>query len=429
MVNKLRAYMNGHLVGDLVRVPSGALRFEYANEWKNSAIARPISLSIPLRVPLGDSEQVRVFFQNLLPDSPRILEHIQKRLGIASSHPFDILAVIGGDCVGALQLLPEGVPPGSGWPEADPLTDEEVERILSNTAKFPLGMEKDGNFRISLAGAQEKTALLKLKGCWMRPRGATPTSHILKLPIGVLSQNSLDLSTSCENEWLCLRIAEAYGFDCAKAEISQFGSCKALAVERFDRKMLPDGRILRLPTEDLCQALGVSPELKYESEGGPGVADVLGLLRYSAEPSDSMTFFKAQVLFWILGATDGHAKNFSIFLDADGYRLTPLYDILTIWPLVATRGIELNKAKLAMAIAGNNRHYKITEIRKRHFLAMASANGLRADEVKREIEAMAEATPSVTAQVSAELPPGFPESVSGPVFETMRKQAQKLLAD
>lgn len=144
-----------------------------------------------------------------------------------------------------------------------------LSNCLKATGEAPLGMAEDADFRISIAGAQEKTALLWYQDRWQRPLGSTPTSHIFKLPIGKIVQNNIDLSESCENEWLCLRIAKAFGFDVANADLATFGKKKVLVVQRFDRRWSKSGEwLLRLPQEDFCQALGIAPALKYESHGG-----------------------------------------------------------------------------------------------------------------------------------------------------------------
>ena len=151
----------------------------------------------------------------------------------------------------------------------------------------PLGQEESGDddaFRISLAGAQEKTALLWHKGAWHRPTGATPTTHILKLPIGV-SPQGIDLSTSVENEWLCAQIVREYGIPVAPCRIETFGERKTLVVERFDRQLAADGAWwLRLPQEDFCQSTATPPALKYENDGGPGIRTKASSRRSSACP-------------------------------------------------------------------------------------------------------------------------------------------------
>jgi Uncharacterized protein related to capsule biosynthesis enzymes len=200
--------------------------------------------------------------------------------------------------------------------------------------------------------------LLWLDGQWCQPLGSTPTTHILKLPLGLVGNLNFDMRTSVENEWLCLEIMRAYGLPVALSHPLQFEDIKVLAVERFDRAWAHGESntpwIMRLPQEDMCQATGTPPGLKYESDGGPGIRAIMKLLTTSSESErDRRNFFRAQVIFWMLGATDGHAKNFSIFLQAGGaYHLTPFYDVLSAYPVMGKGANMLSpfKAKLAMAV-------------------------------------------------------------------------------
>ena len=232
---------------------------------------------------------------------------------------YSLLAAIGHDCVGALQFLPADLQPTpAGAIDAVPVSRREISAILDNLASAPLGITEDGSFRISIAGAQAKTALLRWNRRWCKPRGTTATTHIFKPSIGRLP-NGVDLRSSVENEYLCLKIVNALGLPVAHAEMETFGDRRVLIVERFDRLWTADQRLLRLPQEDSCQALSVPPTLKYESDGGLGITDILKLLRGSDEPlSDQRAFLKANIVFWLIGATDGHAKNFSIFLSPGG---------------------------------------------------------------------------------------------------------------
>jgi len=238
------------------------------------------------------------------------------------------------------------------------------------------GRGEEDAFRISLAGAQEKTALLKRGGSWFEPAGATPTTHILKLPLGKIGPLGLDMSFSPEKEWLCSRIAAEFGFKAASCEIVRFGNTKALAVERFDRRLSGDGTwIVRLPQEDLCQATGTAPTFKYEADGGPGIVRIMRLLLGAHDPfSDRRTFLKAQILFHLLAAPDGHAKNFSIVLERGGrYSLAPLYDVMSAYPVLGHGSNRLapERLKLAMAV-GKNRRYEWSKLFFRHWKETAA---------------------------------------------------------
>jgi len=428
----LDVWMNGELVGKWTLAPRAGESFAYEASWLASPSKRPLSLSMPLAVGTAaiTGPIVSSYFDNLLPDSADIRRRLAQKFGAASTGAFDVLEKIGRDCVGSVMLLPAGSePPQVRRIDAEPLTDEQVERLLDGTiSPAAPGGPQDDELRISIAGAQEKTALLWHGGKWCRPHGATPTTHILKLPLGIVGTAQADFSTSVENEWLCARIAEAYGLPVAPSEIRRFGRHTVLVVERFDRLVQQDW-IIRLPQEDFCQALGQPATSKYESMGGPGMAAILDRLRGSSRAlEDRRNFLAAQLLFWLLAAPDGHAKNFSIFIDrGDAFRMTPLYDILSAWPAIgdAPNMFQWPKVKLAMAVRTGNVHYKICEIRRRHWNALAKVNALGAD-FEETIRHFIDRTPKVIDDVAAQLPGDFPVQVAERIFDGLRSQAATL---
>ncbi|MET0255350.1 MAG: HipA domain-containing protein [Luteibacter sp.] len=231
-------------------------------------------------------------------------------------------------------------------------------------------------------------------------------------------------SDSVENEFYCLQLLKHLGFQVNRADIVTFGKARALVVERFDR-VWSNGRLIRLPQEDCCQALSVSPVRKYQSHGGPGIRDIAQLLKGADSPaSDHRTLLQAQLVFWLIGATDGHAKNFSIFLHPGGrYALTPLYDVLTAQPSLDARQIERKQMKLAMSV-GNNNHYRVDEIQTRHFFQTGEASGLSPSLVRSAIEDVASRMESALSSLEGELPTDFPpvlhESVKAGVQRRMR---------
>jgi serine/threonine-protein kinase HipA len=297
---------------------------------------------------------------------------------------------------------------------------------LSSTSN--LNDEED--LRISLAGAQEKTALLWHQGQWMRPHGSTPTTHILKLPIGMVGHRQADFSSSVENEWLCMNLLAEFGLPVAKTEILTFGSQKVLGVERFDRQLHFSGDwIMRLPQEDFCQVMGVAPHFKYESDGGPGLADLAGVLKGSTHAEkDLTTLLTTQLLFWMLAAPDGHAKNFSLRVLPQGrYQLTPLYDVMSIWPVEGNgpNQFTMVKAKMAMAVLGKNKHYLFKDIQRRHFNNMAGKCFDR-DGAEDVIGRVLEITPKVIESMAGKLPAGFPDRIAESVLNGLRKSAALL---
>ncbi|WP_138466610.1 type II toxin-antitoxin system HipA family toxin [Poseidonocella sp. HB161398] len=413
----LRVYLNNRRVGTLTRDAGGAVAFAYHPDWLGWAPALPVSLSMPLRETPYRGAPVLAVLENLLPDSDPLRRRVAERVGAPGTDAYSLLSVIGHDCVGALQFVAgeAPAPDSTARLEGERVDEAGIEALLTGLGQAPLGLRGEDAFRISVAGAQEKTALLFHEGGWIRPHGATPTTHILKTRIGRLP-GGLDLSDSVENEFLCLALAAAFGLETARARMLRFGDTAALAVERFDRRWTRDGRLLRLPQEDCCQALAVPPTLKYQSDGGPGMADLLRLLEGSDRPAeDRAAFLKAQAVFWLLGATDGHAKNFSLFLGPGGsYRLTPLYDILTAQPALESRGIERKQMRLAMS-AGERGHYRIDKLHGRHFVQTAQKAGMSRRGAAALVEELAEAVPGAVEAALDGLPAGFPEALAATV--------------
>jgi len=431
----LSIWMNGERVGEWRLPAGGGQELIYAESWLASTAARPISLSFPLR-PSQEPYRagVEAFFENLLPDNRQIRERIQRRFQTHSADAFDLLQEIGRDCVGALQLLPEEAEPREiKRITAERLTAAGVGRLLAASLGPGFGPEEktDDAFRISLAGAQEKTALLWHEGAWHKPTGATPTTHIFKLPMGV-SPHGIDLSTSVENEWLCAQIVREFGVPVAPCQMAAFGDYKTLVVERFDRRLAPDGAWwLRLPQEDFCQATATPPALKYENEGGPGIRKIMELLLGSQRAEeDRRDFMRTQLVFWLLAAIDGHAKNFSLFLQSGGaYQLTPRYDILSAYPMLGHGHGRLapQKITMAMAVEGKNRHYHWERIQARHWIETARRCGIA--DMKEILADVVARIPEILERVNAQVPAGFPARILDSIFDGIRRASGRLLPE
>lgn len=433
----LHLWANGDYVGRWTVNANGDSELAYDAGWRQSKLGRPISLSLPFNMrdePLKGAK-VSNYFEGLLPDSDIIRKRVATRFKTGSLDPFDLLAAVGRDCVGALQLLPEGAKPGGLVHVAGiAVSEEDIERHLLevvNLERHGAADDADDDFRISLAGAQEKYAFLRWDGKWMKPRGATPTTHIFKLPIGMVGGKRADFTTSVDNEWLCLRLFKEFGLPTANAEIATFGAQRVLVVERFDRRRAANGQqLLRLVQEDFCQATGTSPLLKYENDGGPGLKQMFTLLQQSREKAADMhTLMASQLLFWMLRAPDGHAKNFSIQLlaGAGRFKLTPIYDVMSAYPVIGPGPNQWSerKLKLAMALLGNNRHYLAHSIQRRHFNSTAKEVGYGAN-AEPLLQDFIARTPAVIDKVRAELPPGFSERVADKILGGLLASAHSL---
>lgn len=431
----LCVWVNGEHVADWTVPGRGETQLQYTERWVAAPHGRPLSLSLPFTLDNAPikGDRVRHYFDNLLPDSEPIRQRIQARFRTSARDPFALLAAVGRDCVGAVQLLPPGeAPAGFERIEAVALSDAALERALVRTtaAGVPAQLE-DRELRLSIAGMQEKSAFLRHAGRWCRPAGATPTTHIFKLPLGLVGGIRADMRGSVENEWLCAQILERFGLPVARCEIGRFGSQKALIVERFDRRLHSSGKYwLRLVQEDFCQAFGLPHTRKYEADGGPGVLEIANVLKSSENrDADLEAFFKAQVVYWLLAAADGHAKNFSLHILPQGrYRFTPLYDVLSWWPILG-RGagkLPLQKVRMAMAVRGKSKHYLLQEIRRRHFSETAARSGIGRDDANRLLDEVARHAPAVVAAVARAVPRGFPAGVLEPVLAGLSAQAKRL---
>ncbi|MCR9225053.1 MAG: type II toxin-antitoxin system HipA family toxin [Hyphomonas sp.] len=375
---RLNVFLNARLVGRLEQAASGAISFAYDHEWLAWEHAMPVSTSLPLAERTWRGAEVVNVFENLLPDAERVRRNVAERLGAEGTDACSLLSVAGRDCVGALQFLVDDEDPGqAGDVQGEQLSEAQIAQLIRGLRVNPLGLDReDEDFRISIAGAQDKTALLQKDGVWHRPIGTTATTHILKPAIGVI-HNDIDLNDSVQNEFVCIELCRALGLEVAEAAIESFEDQLTLSVTRFDRLWTDDGRLLRLPQEDFCQAISVPSTRKYQRDGGPGVLDILERLKESDTPNeDRMAFFRAQMVFWLIGATDGHSKNFSIQLRPGGrFVLAPLYDIISAQPIVDDGRIAHNRYKLAMSLGLNNR-YQVMQITRRHFDQTAEAAGL-----------------------------------------------------
>lgn len=428
MTDRLIAVANGRLVGEIRRDAGGRLRFGYDADWRRSPTAYPLSLSMPLAIPQHDHARIESWLWGLLPDNENVLARWARRFHVSARSAFSLLTATGEDCPGAVQfvrpervgqvLTPQAAPVSESRRQVAWLTTGQVEARLRTLRhdNSAWRLEEDAG-QFSLAGAQSKTALLLEDGHWGVPRGATPTTHILKPPIPGFPGH-------CENEHLCLALAGALGIPAARSEAGRFGEETALVVERYDRIRVR-GRLLRLHQEDLCQALGRNPLGKYESEGGPGCRDIAALIRSHCRPAgdDLRTFVRAIALNWIIGGTDAHARNFSLLIGTGGtVRLAPLYDLASALPYP---GRYAPRLKLAMKIGGESR---IGYVRLRHWERFAAEMGLPADEVLGICESVAAETPGRLRQiVAAARTEGMDHPVVAGLEEAVTEQSKACL--
>jgi serine/threonine-protein kinase HipA len=335
--HSLIVYLNAQPIGEL-RQEGSALSFCYEESYLAKSDALPLSLNLPLQKILFDDPSSRAFFANLLPEG-EVRNQIARQLGISAGNIFGLLAAIGGDCAGAVSLLPRGVLPRRGK-NYRAVTEVELSKRLDDLPAHPL-LSGEKGVRLSLAGAQNKLPIYWDGNSYHIPQENSPSSHILKTAMPQLNDTVI-------NEAFCMNLANRSGLPVPDAEAVEINGKLVYRVARYDRYLMTDGTLKRLHQEDFCQAIGVSPELKYENEGGPGFKDCFKLVaKWSDEPAlDSLLLLRWSLYNFLIGNADAHAKNLS-FLYTDGkIRLAPFYDLLATAVYV-----RLNN-KFAMNIGG-----------------------------------------------------------------------------
>lgn len=386
----LTVILGGRAIADILRLPNSRHELRYRAEWRSDPDAHPLSLSMPLSQEQHGERTLIPFLWGLLPDNEQTLRHFARAFGVSDRNPIGLLTHLGEDCAGAVQFAtPERVDQLTGmapsvdaeWMDERDIADEL--RTALRTGMPALTPQPFGRF--SLAGAQPKTALLRHEGRWGKPKGRTPTTHILKPPSPVFPGLA-------ENEHLCLQLAQALGLRAANTTVERFDDQLAIVVERFDR-VFTNGAYRRLHQEDACQAVGVPPHKKYESDGGPGLLTIFRFIDESSlDPAgDRQQFLDAAILNWVLAATDAHAKNFS-FLHTTGsrVRLAPFYDVASYLPFAEAPWHEV---RLAMRV---HNEYLVKKITLNDWLRMGRKAAFEDDFVVERLRSICARVPDAT---------------------------------
>lgn len=410
----------------------GRLTFVYADAWSANDDAVPLSLSMPIGKVEHPHKLIDAYLWGLLPDNASVLENWGKRFQVSPRNAFALLSNVGEDCAGAVQFVPperlDSVL-GAGPEEVVWLDESEIAARLRNL-RMDQGAWRSASDtgQFSLAGSQAKTAFLHHGGRFGVPSGRTPTTHILKPP-------SLDFTGHVENEHLCLRLARSLGLTTAHSEIRRFGDETAIVVTRFDRVPSPDAStsddwpravgaagnpapapsIRRLHQEDMCQALGLPPRLKYQSDGGPSPSAIVRLLREHSNDrvADVLAFVDALAFNWLIGGTDAHAKNYSVILGGRRQvRLAPLYDVAS-----ALAYLELDARRLKSAMRIGSR-YRLDDIGRHEWLALADELALDGGDTLMRIVSLATALPGAVEEIASEMRDA---GLSNPIVPRLRE--------
>jgi serine/threonine-protein kinase HipA len=392
MVHELEVWLFADRIGTLALV-EGRLNFWYAAEWLKQPNAVALSCSLPLQTEPFDDHKARPFFAGLLPEG-RMRRLIAQQFQVSAQNDFALLDQIGGECAGAVTFLEPGqslrLPAGSF--DVQWLSDEEIIAMLDELPRRPMLAGKEG-LRLSLAGAQEKLPVVVDGDRIGLPRNGTPSTHILKPAIP-------DMEDSVANERFCLALAHAMQLKPARSHIRPVQDRRFLLVERYDRTHDAAGRLQRLHQEDFCQALGVAPEMKYQNEGGPDIAQCFELVRRVTRPSapQVLRLLDYVVFNVLIGNHDAHAKNFSLLYADKSPVLAPLYDTLStaVYPNLTP--------KMAMKLGSK---YTFGEVQARHWNQFAQAAGLSVAQARRRILELSKQLPLTARKLQAAPDSGF----------------------
>jgi serine/threonine-protein kinase HipA len=396
MEHELEVWLFTNRVG-LLSLVDGQLNFCYAPNWLSQPDAVALSASLPLQTDPFDDRKTRPFFAGLLPEG-QMRRLIAQQFQISGQNDFALLDHIGGECAGAVTFLEPGqaLPVPTRNDDVQWLSDQEVVAILDELPHRPMLAGKDG-LRLSLAGAQDKLPVVFDGERLGLPRNGTPSSHILKPPIHAAPDSVI-------NEGFCMALAEVMQFRPAKSKIHQVLDRSFLLVERYDRLIDIQGHRQRLHQEDFCQALGVVPEMKYQNEGGPDLAQCFDLVRRATRPSAPhvLRLLDAVIFNALIGNHDAHAKNFSLlYLGIKSGKtpvLAPFYDTLStaVYPTLTS--------KMAMKIGSK---YKFSEVQARHWNQFAEAVGFTKAQAKRRILELAKSLPIAARKLQSDPGQGF----------------------
>ena len=407
MMERLIVYLKGKRIGFIeFDHDANSREFSYDEEYLASSGAYPISLSLPLREKPFNSWETRLFFENLLP--PVIVRRrLEKIIHHDADNYFAFLKTLGGDCAGAIAFYPENVDPSGREDFLRELTEEEANEIFSALPMSPLLQGVVENYRISVAGAQDKLVVRMHDGRIALPLYGSASTHIVKPGMDRCEH-------SVENECFCQRLAAAAGLSAAGSSILHVKGKRYYVTERYDRKEV-GGRVERYLQEDFCQAMGVDSEKKYQTDGGPGAARCFRFLRdHALGLADQMRFVDFYLYNFLIGNADAHAKNFSLLYNDGRPSVAPLYDAMStlVYPNIYNA--------MAMEIGG---HYEFKDVTREAFSAFAEKCDINPRAVLDRLDALVERLPQKAAELAEEMSDeGHPSPIYARIGEVIRGQ-------
>lgn len=355
-VTRLSVFMDGVRAGHLEQNSSGRVDFVYNSDYLQDPQSTPLSLSIPKSNQRSAPKAINAFLSGLLPDNEKTLAAWSREYQVSANSPFGLLAHIGMDTAGALQIVPDGTDPSDAHGrhgDIEWLNEDDMASLVRGLADHQADWDSNAHRgRWSLAGAQSKLALFSDGDRWGIPHDSTPTTRIVKPSIDGYDGHDV-------NEYMGMEAASRLGLNAARSELLSFGGEQVFVSHRYDRLQDANGHWLRLHQEDFCQAMAIHPSKKYQTDGGPGTSQIANLLNRLPAPMSEdakSRFFDYMAFNVAIGATDAHAKNFSIIHRGPNSVLAPLYDVASVTPYH-----QDNEIKSAMRVGNNIRLSKIIE--------------------------------------------------------------------
>jgi serine/threonine-protein kinase HipA len=422
-VSELLILIEGNLIGRVQADKAGRLSLNYEARWLESPQGHSLSVSMPLAQITYQHKPVLSYLWNLLPEDPNVLQRWGQQYHVSAANPFKLLANVGADVPGAAQFIPperlEEIQ-SAQHPMIEWMTIDELAERLQQLRADIAAVRRPGDIgKLSLPGAQAKTAFYwdKQANRWGIPGGRTPTTHIIKPCVP-------GVDGLVENEHLCQDIAARLGMLAANSYVLTLDHTY-IVIERYDRLPPPAGSffVQRIHQEDMCQALGLMPGRKYQEDGGPGIAQIVRLIRrVSSNPdADVDRFLQANMFNWLIGGTDAHAKNYSLLSAGDEIRLAPLYDLSSQLPYP-----ELIEQRVAMKIGD---HYDIWRIGIADRRTLARACTIDEERVLTMLTDMAKVLPDeISAAREQALIEGPSERIIAPLAQQLISHVGERLA-
>lgn len=387
-MSALDLWLDGRLAGKLMRGETDQVEFLYDEDYRRDARSTPLSVSMPKIASGHGPDRVMPWLSNLLPDSDEVRARWAAKFDERRTDPFTLLAHMGEDAPGSVQVVPEGVAPSRASGVSEMTTRDIARRVraILDDPEHWVDDDDEDKSRFSLGGNQGKFALARIGDAWFEPNGSAASTHIVK-PGMVLAPGRTDNDTQLV-EFVTMRAARLLGVHAATVDIMDFDNVHAFVTTRYDRSTTSDGTVIRIHQEDFCQALSVLPARKYEEDGGPTMADMARLVGGASSPAyrsaDIHALAEVFAFNLLVAGVDAHAKNHSLLHVGEATRLAPAYDLISahgIWDQSrvthkSSAAVKYGKERSYRKITGRNlaRTADVLGLARREFAELLGAH-------------------------------------------------------